>query len=91
MDINRKGSHFIPKTLFQTTTIEIDDGSSTGWLENNLDFYLQGSTGEIDHDYDFTIICNTKRLLVTVSPGLFQVTKQQHFSPNAATCRLEIT
>jgi len=37
--------------------------------EKHLSYYIQGSTGEIGGDYDFTIICNTKRFVVTVSPS----------------------
>jgi hypothetical protein len=37
--------------------------------EKHLSYYIQGSTGEIGGDYDFTIICNTKRFVMTVSPS----------------------
>lgn len=37
--------------------------------EKHLFCYFTGSTGEIGGDFDFTIMCNTKRLIVTVSPS----------------------
>ncbi|KAH9215231.1 hypothetical protein DL95DRAFT_425149 [Leptodontidium sp. 2 PMI_412] len=38
--------------------------------EEHLFCYFTGSTGEVGGDFDFTIMCNTKRLIVTVSPSL---------------------
>ncbi|KAL5316987.1 hypothetical protein ACEPPN_016039 [Leptodophora sp. 'Broadleaf-Isolate-01'] len=37
--------------------------------EEHLLCYFTGSTGEVGGDFDFTIMCNTKRLIVTVSPS----------------------
>lgn len=37
--------------------------------EEHLSYYIQGYSGEIGGDYNFTISCNTKRFVVTVSPS----------------------
>jgi len=50
-----------------TKTMEIS-ADRAQW-EKHLSHYIQGSTGEIGGDYDITIICNTKRFVVTVSPS----------------------
>jgi hypothetical protein len=47
--------------------VEADD-SRAQWDEN-LRYSCTNSTGEINHDWDFTIICNSKHFIVTVSPG----------------------
>jgi len=44
------------------------DNSKAHWDEN-FQYYCINSTGEIDHDWDFTIVCNSKHFVVTVSPG----------------------
>ncbi|KAH6703024.1 hypothetical protein BKA61DRAFT_494016 [Leptodontidium sp. MPI-SDFR-AT-0119] len=44
------------------------DGSKAHWDEN-LQYSCISSTGEIDHDWDFTVVCNSKHFVVTVSPG----------------------
>jgi len=47
--------------------MEADDGKAQ-W-EENLQYYCTKSTGEINHDWDLTIVCNSKHFVVTVSPG----------------------
>jgi hypothetical protein len=44
------------------------NGEKVQW-EENLEYYLKDASGEIDHDFDFTIICNSKHIVVTISPN----------------------
>ncbi|KAL2073758.1 hypothetical protein VTL71DRAFT_11084 [Oculimacula yallundae] len=47
------------------------DDAKTHWVRSVRACCIQAS-GEIDHDWDFTIVCNSKHFVVTVSPGLPQ-------------------
>jgi len=47
--------------------MEADDGKAR-WDEN-IQYSCIRSTGEINHDWDFTIVCNSKHFVITVSPG----------------------
>lgn len=48
--------------------MEADDDGTSQWDED-LQYYCTNATGEIYHDWDFTIVCNSKHFVVTVSPG----------------------
>ncbi|KAK0120228.1 hypothetical protein ONS95_011634 [Cadophora gregata] len=50
------------------STTETDDRKAI-W-DDNVQYCCTNATGEINHDWDFTIICNSKHFIVTVSPGL---------------------
>ena len=48
--------------------MEPDDGKA--YWDENVRYCCIQATGEINHDWDFTIVCNSKYFVVTVSPGL---------------------
>ncbi|KAH6719147.1 hypothetical protein BKA61DRAFT_271496 [Leptodontidium sp. MPI-SDFR-AT-0119] len=46
-----------------------EEDSKAHWDEN-VRYCCTNATGEINHDWDFTIICNSKHFVVTITPGL---------------------
>ena len=65
---NRKRIPTITAYLLIASEMEADGGKAH-WDEN-VRYSCINTTGEIGHDWDFTIVCNSKHFVVTVSPGL---------------------